>query len=433
MSNFLTYEERLSIERGLREQLTFGQIGRELGKDRTTIAKEVKRYAFETKTGFVYPYSHNDCVHRANCKEKGVCGKDCTRKSASKCSTCNKCNDNCKYFEPEVCRGRFKPPYVCNGCYVKSTCTLTKKVYTAEKAHTEFSERLSSSRSGIFATEEELARLNDIITPLIKQGQSIHQIYVNHVDELMCSEKTLYNYINACLFDVRNIDLPRKVRYRPRYKKPEFKVDRSCRLERSYKDFQKYIANFPDLNIVEMDSVVGIIGGKVLLTIHFVNTSFMLAFLRDANTSQSVIDVIDNLYERLGGFYFRKLFPVILTDNGSEFSNPKAIEDWSGGRHELRTRVFYCDPSCPYQKGAIEVNHELVRRVLPKGTSFDHLTQEDVNKMMNHINSYTRKKLNDRTPYEMFSFCYGEEILQKLGCQPVAANDIILKPSLLKK
>lgn len=98
-----------------------------------------------------------------------------------------------------------------------------------------------------------------------------------------------------------------------------------------------------------------------------------------------------------------------------------------------RTRVFYCDPSCPYQKGAIEVNHELIRRILPKGTSFDHLTQDDVNKMMNHINSYTRKKLNNRTPYDVFSFCYGKEILQKLGCQPVPANDIVLKPSLLKK
>ena len=48
----------------------------------------------------------------------------------------------------------------------------------------------------------------------------------------MCSEKTLYNYVDACLFDVRNIDLPRKVKFRERYKKPEFK-DTSCDSQRN--------------------------------------------------------------------------------------------------------------------------------------------------------------------------------------------------------
>jgi hypothetical protein len=99
----------------------------------------------------------------------------------------------------------------------------------------------------------------------------------------------------------------------------------------------------------------------------------------------------------------------------------------------FRTRVFYCDAGCPFQKGAIEVNHELIRRVLPKGTSFDSLTQTDITRMMDHINSYKRKKLNDRSPCETFSFHYGEEVLKLLGCTPVAAEDILLKPSLLKK
>ena len=99
----------------------------------------------------------------------------------------------------------------------------------------------------------------------------------------------------------------------------------------------------------------------------------------------------------------------------------------------LRTRVYYCDPSSPYQKGSCEVNHELIRRVLPKGTSFDNLTQEDVTRMMDHINSYKRKKLNDHTPYDSFSFPYGEEVLKKQGCSKVATENIILKPKLLKK
>lgn len=161
----------------------------------------------------------------------------------------------------------------------------------------------------------------------------------------------------------------------------------------------------------------------------------MLAFLRDANTSQSVIDVFEWLDDCLGGKLFNQLFPIIVTDNGSEFSNPKKIEYRNypvEGYGFRRTSIYYCDAGCPYQKGAIEVNHELIRRVLPKGTSFDNLTQKDVTRMMDHINSYKRKKLNDRSPYEMFSFHNGEEVLKLLGCTPVAAEDILLKPTLLK-
>jgi IS30 family transposase len=201
---------------------------------------------------------------------------------------------------------------------------------------------------------------------------------------------------------------------------------------RSYADFQKFLGDHPETTVVQMDSVIGRVGGKCLLTIHFVETSLMLAFLRDANTSASVIRVINLLDKVLGSRTFSQLFPVILTDNGSEFSNPKEIE-YRNTVPYSRTNVFYCDASAPYQKGACEVNHELIRRILPKGSSFDDLTQEDIFLMMDHINSYKRKKLNNRSPYETFSFYYGEDVLKKLGCELVAAENIILKPKLLKR
>lgn len=431
MSKYLTYEERLEIQAGLKENLSFGAIGLKLNKDRTTIAKEVKKHITEIKTGCSgWPY--NACRRRLSCKAKRICKKeDCTHPSAQYCKLCRSCNDICPDFEEEICSNRFKPPYVCNGCEQLNRCTLKKMMYYAEDAHIAFSENISESRSGILSSEAELFRLNALISPLVKNGQSVHQIYANHVNELMCSEKTIYNYIDACLFDVRNIDLPRKVKYHPRYKKPEFKVDKGCRIGRNYDDFQAFIEKNPDLPIVQMDSVIGSKGGKVLLTIHFVETSLMLAFLRDANTSQSVIDIFCDISKTLGKENFKKLFPVILTDNGSEFSNPKAIEYDSDGYRQ--TYIFYCDPSSPHQKGAIEVNHELIRRVLPKGSSFDSLTQDDIHLVMNHVNSYKRKKLNNRSPYQTFSFYYGEDLLHQLGCSPVAAEDIILKPKLLKK
>ena len=431
MSKFFTYEERLELQKYLKESLSFKEISRRLDKNPTTISREVRKYSSEVATGFPgFPF--NACKNRFHCRIKKLCGKECTRKSNIYCKLCSSCNDNCSDFVEEICTARFRIPYVCNGCETIGKCSLMKNIYDAEHAHLNAHQTISQSRSGLCVSEDEISRLNQIISPLVQNGQSVNQIYINHQDELMCSEKTIYNYIDACLFDVRNIDLPRKVKFRERYKKPEFKVDKGCRIGRTYEAFGMFMDKNPDTAVVQMDSVIGAKGGKCLLTIHFVDASLMLAYLRDANTSKSVIELFNEMDKVLGKEQFNQLYPVILTDNGSEFSNPKAIEY----RETIpckRTSVFYCDAGSLYQKGAIEVNHELIRRVLPKGTSFNNLTQEDISLMMNHINSYKRKKLNNRSPYETFSFYHGEEVLHKLGCKPVAPGDIMLKPTLLKK
>ncbi|EDK34289.1 Predicted transposase [Clostridium kluyveri DSM 555] len=419
------------MQKYLKKSLSFKEISCKLDKNPTTISREVRKYCSEVATG--YPgFPFNSCKNRFNCRMKKVCGKECSRKSDIYCKLCTSCNDNCSQFVEEICTARFRVPYVCNGCETIGKCTLLKNIYDAEHAHIKAYEAISKSRSGLCVSEDEISRLNKIISPLVQNGQSVNQIYINHKDELMCSEKTIYNYIDACLFDVRNIDLPRKVKFGERYKKPEFKVDKGCRIGRNYESFGTFMDKNPDIAVVQMDSVIGSKGGKCLLTIHFVECSLMLAFLREANTSKSVIDVFNQLDSTLGKDLFSKLFPVILTDNGSEFSNPKSIE-YSNTFPLLRTHVFYCDAGSPYQKGAIEVNYELIRRVLLKGTSFNQLKQDDINLMMNHINSYKRKKLNNRSPYETFSFYHGKEVLHKLGCAPVAPSDIMLKPALLKK
>ncbi len=434
MSKFFTYEDRLEIQKQLKNAASLKSIARALDKNPTTISREIKKYSAEVATG--YPgFPFNECKNRMHCRNKKICEK-CTRSSAAYCKLCPQCNHNCEEFVREICTARFRSPYVCNGCETLGKCTLMKTLYDAEHAHLRSKEAISSSRSGLCVSEEEISRLNDIISPLVNNGQSIHQIYIHHEDELMCSEKTIYNYIDACLLDVRNIDLPRKVKFRERYKKPEFKVDKGCRIGRSYQEYLKFKEKNPDLAEVQMDSVIGAKGGKCLLTIHFVESSLMLAFLRDGNTSKSVTDIFNGLDEVLGSQLFEELFPFILTDNGSEFSNPKAIEyreHFGKSRTLHRTNVFYCDAGSPYQKGACEVNHELIRRIIPKGKSMDNLTQKDVFLMMNHINSYKRKKLNNRSPYETFSFLHGEDVLAKLGCSPVAAGDIMLKPTLLRK
>ena len=157
----------------------------------------------------------------------------------------------------------------------------------------------------------------------------------------------------------------------------------------------------------------------------------MMGFLGDFNTSQSVIDIFEMLYVKSGRNLFEKLFPVILTDRGSEFSNPRMIEYTKDGI--LRTKVYYCDAGCPHQKGSIEVNHELIRRVLPRGVTFDNLTQEKVDIMMNHINSYSRLKLGNKTPFEAFEFYYVSELFEKLGYKQVEKNQVIINPKVLKR
>ena len=294
-----------------------------------------------------------------------------------------------------------------------------------------YREHLSSSRNGFAITPEELERLNNIVSPLIKNGQSIHHIYMSNADELMCSEKTIYNLLNASAFDADRLDCPRIVRMRPRKTEPNKKIDRRCYDGRTYEDYMQFIADNPDVPVVQMDTVIGRKGGKVLLTVFFSNCNLLLGFLRDSNTARSVQNTFDELYAILGREAYCELFPVILTDRGTEFSNPTTLERDKDG--ELRSLVFYCDPSAPYQKGGIEVAHELIRRILPKGTSFDDLQQEDIDLMLSHINSYKRGKLNSRSANQLFSFIYGDDILPKLNIREIEPNDIVMSPKLLRK
>lgn len=426
----LNLEERITIEHRLKERESFKSIGRELSKDPTTITKEVKNHIQFKRTG-CYGKTFNDCLFRRDCTVRHLCG---SRRCARNCSFCNSysCSIVCPDYHQYICQRLSKPPYVCNGCEAKRSCTLEKKIYSAAHAQKEYEAVRSESRQGVQLTEEDALRLDSLISPLIMRGQSLHHICVNHADEVMLNERSLYNYVDNGLFSARNIDMPRVVRMGKRKrKKDQFKVDKKCRIGRTYQDFLKFMADNPGLPIVEMDSVEGIKGGKVLLTLHFTIPQLMFAFIRDANTSQSVINIFDHLYLMLQPESFCELFQVLLGDNGSEFSNPSAIE--KDLQENQRTRVFYCDPQAPFQKGAAENNHALIRRIIPKGHSLDCLTQEDINLMMNHINSYSRPNLGNKTPYEVFSSLFGEEILRKMGAEPIPPDKVTLRPSLLKK
>jgi len=415
----LSFDDRLEIEKGLKNNLSFKAIGIRIGKDCTTISREIKNHLIHKNSGAIgRPFF--DCINRKNCEYK-VRGTLCNQNS-------------CSHYQKEICSKLSKPPYVCNGCKNKNACTLSKKIYDATYALKEYKNTLSESRNGITYNDLEIQNLNNILKPLIiDQKQSIHHAVINNKNKIMCSEKEIYNLIDLNVLEIRNIDLPRKVRYRNRKQRViYYKIDKQCLNGRKYQDLLQYLKKHPDTPIVEMDSVEGIKGGKVLLTIHFVSSSFMLAFIREHNDAESVINIFNYLEELLGLDKFKELFVIILTDNGSEFSNPSEIEI-SHKTGEERTKVFYCEPRRSDQKGSCEVNHELIRRVLPQGTSFDNLTQDDINILMSHINSYKRKKLNDCSPLQLFSLMYGKEVATKLGIKEIEPNKINLSENLLKK
>jgi IS30 family transposase len=276
-------------------------------------------------------------------------------------------------------------------------------------------------------SEIELANLDRIISPLVKQGQSLSHIHRTH--NISCTKATLYNYLSKNCFSVGALDLPRKVRFKKRKQARSIPKETTARNGRTYEDFRRFIDDNPELPIVEMDTVEGKKGGKMLLTMLFRNSKLMLAFLLNDKTTNSIITVFNTLETALGNDLFEKTFPIILTDNGTEFSNPLALEFNSEGVG--RTRIFYCNPTASYQKGMLEKNHEFIRYVIPKSTSMDYYTQADITRMINHINSLARESLNWTTPYDLAKILLDKEVLKKLNLEKVQAHEIKLIPKLI--
>ncbi len=420
----LTLDERNYIEQELMKNTSFKEIAHYLGKDPSTISKEVKKHRIK-KEGQSIHVGFNHCARRYNCDRKNICSTRCKKE----CRQCKDCNSVCPDFEDGICLRLKRAPFVCNGCSNRFNCRNTKYYYRALPSFNKYKDILSESRQGINMTELELSNLDKLISPLIKQGQSISHIYQTH--DIPCSRSTLYRYLSKNCFSVGPIDLPRKVRMKKRKERRTNPKDTKARTNRTYEDFQKYIELHPDLPIVEMDTVEGAKGGKVLLTLLFRSSRLMLAFILFEKTQKEVLRVFNILEHELGNELFEKTFPIILTDNGTEFSNPLSLEFNEDGIG--RTRIFYCNPRASYQKGMIEKNHEFIRYVLPKGTSFDNLLQTDIDLMINHINSLGRNSLNWFAPIDVAKFTLDKEVLKKLNLKKIQPNEIQLNTKLLKK
>ncbi len=430
--NHLTFEQRVDIEKGLTENKSFAEIAKLIGKDPSTVSKEVRRHSHEKERPDA-GYTNPPCTNRKGCKMICLCEEQC----GTLCKVCNRpskrCIDFCPQYETPTCEKLRKPPYVCNGCGKKGHCLMPRKFYSSKYAHDEYRSLLVECRAGINQTPESIQTMNDLLVPLVKEKhQSINHIYATHAEELGCSRRTLYSYIDACVFDVRNGDLRRAVRYKKRKKATKSSArDRSYRQGHNYEDFLKYLKEHPGTNVVEMDCVEGKKGeGKTLLTLTFRNCNLMLMFLLEHQDRECVLKVLTHLEKILGQESFKRLFPIILTDGGSEFSAREEMETFCDGSPS--TVVFYCDPYSFWQKGACEKNHEYIRYIIQKGNAFADLNDKKVQLMMNHINNEKRDSLNGHSPYELSLLLLDNKLHDALGLVSIAPDDVMVCPDLIK-
>ena len=379
----LTLSDRNDIQLGLERGETFKAIGQSILKDPTTIPKEVKR---------------NRQVRE---------------------STCDKLP--CPLLD--------KAPFVCNGCPKRrQNCGYKKIFYLAKQAQKQYEQTLVEAREGTPLNSKTFWDMDKVISDGVKKGQHIYHILKTH--NLDVSSSTVYRHIRKGYLSIAPIDLARAVKFKERRKSKLPSIPKEAKKGRSYEDFLNYLVLNQLDSWLEMDTVLGRMGGKVLLTFNLSFCNFIFARLLDNKTALEVTkhlyDIKNTLHQADKDFF--QLFPVILTDNGGEFARVDDIEMDVRGESKL----FFCDPNRSDQKGRIEKNHTLIRDILPKGTSFDNLTQEDINLVCSHINSVKRAALNGKSAYELFDFTYGEEIPKLLGISKIPAEDVCQSSTLLQ-
>lgn len=386
----LTIENRMMIEQLLRLHYKQNDIARIIEVEPSTISREIKKRRIT---------------------------------SSNILNECNKTN-------------RF--PFVCNGCQSKSGCRKKKYYYNYIKAHENYNYILSNSRKGIDMSIDEIEFWNDYFKDKLKdKNQPILHLFKNIENQFPKSIQTFYTYVHKGYFSSINDEmLPRAFSYKPRKRTeqvPTVRNDNIVKKGRRMDDFNKYISNHPNANIVEMDTVVGKFEDKFcIMTLYFRSSKLMLMFLIKKYKPSEVEKIFIYLRKKLGEDLFSKMFEVILTDNGWEFSKPENLEiDIHTGNKLIN--VFFTEPYSSWQKGGIERNHEFIRYIIPKGISFDKLTKKNVIDMMNHINNVQRKSLDYQTPYLLFLNQYGEDISNLLHLTHIPKDEVNLSYKLLFK
>jgi IS30 family transposase len=250
--------------------------------------------------------------------------------------------------------------------------------------------------------------------------------------EITCSKSTVYRHFHKGYYSASLIDLPRAVKFKARKARKEDYVPSGLKIGRSYDEFLVFVEENNLCCHVELDTVIGRVGGKVIMTVHFTSCNFMIGLLMDNKSAAEGAMKFSALKSRLreAGISIPDLFGVLLCDNGGEFADVFSFENDDKGNKELS--LFFCDPMRSSQKPQIEKNHTLFRDIVPKGSSFDDFTQDTVDLIFSHVNSVSRKIYAGKTSLDMFSFVHGESIASLMGISRIPPKDVNQSPELLK-
>ncbi|MBQ3302649.1 MAG: helix-turn-helix domain-containing protein [Eggerthellaceae bacterium] len=436
----LSKENREAIESGVRNGDSARAIARRIDVSPSTVTREVKAHrTVREKRASQADRASAKCARYASCQASGTACAECSTRFTN-CKRCRtrRCWLSCPDFELRMCEETEKWPYVCpGGCPKRGWCALPKCSYDAGDAHGAYKETLSSSRSGICCTQEELDAMNAIVVPLAKQGQSFEAIWAEHAGELPVCVRSAYKYQELNAVGLTSLDMPRKARLLPR-KRPEAvgagreRVDRTGR---TYDDFNRLPVG-DKARVVQGDSVEGYDWNTSdILSLHLVAHTFQIYLKKAAKSSPApVVAWLDAIERELGSpEAFEEVFGIMLLDRGAEF------DDWAGMERSClvegarRCRVFYCDAQNSNQKSPAERNHEQLRRILPKKRSdFDKLSVWDVAVCCSHVNSYPlARKSGAFRPIEAAAALIPRRLLDALGIERVPADEVTLKPYLM--
>lgn len=393
----LTRHERDTVQRMLERRASCREIARELGRSPSTVSAEVASHRFVT-------------APKARRGERVDASADLSA----------------------ACPRLAAWPRCCNGCgrYRAIGCKRRPHVfYEARAAQLCADSVLVSSRRGIDADEPAAAARLEAIRDCLRRGLSPEQMAARNGGPVDLSPSTIYRWVSAGYDGMTNMELRRKVGYRPRKRA----AGRAATRHSARRSHAAFLALGEDACAAawEMDTVEGAREDSAcLLTLLHRPSRLQLALPLAEKTAGCVADA-------LGADGMGRVFRAVLTDNGAEFSDERAIADLVGeGPGE--TRLFYCDPRRSDQKGACERNHVEIRKLLPKGCGlrFDRLAPADLALAMSHVNSEPRGALGFSTPARAFRAMLGEDaaaLLDAYGVGDVPIEELDLTPGLIER
>ncbi|MCF0232109.1 MAG: helix-turn-helix domain-containing protein, partial [Enterococcus sp.] len=428
----LTPEKRKVIEIRLGDGRTFEAIGEEIGVSATTVSREVRR------NRELLPDNANKCADRNDCRHYDVCdmrrlcgGAWCHGNTLCRGCASVDCTASCGAYEPRKCSACDRPPYVCNPCRRKPSCTLPRHVYRARSAQAASEVRAAESRSGLDMTEGEAERMVATVRAGRAKGQSVHHIFATN--DMPCTEGNFYKLVREGRLDFPSIELSKAVRYKKRRRRPEARAhEAGFYAGRTMEDFLR----LPDevrAARTEGDTVWGPKGSpECLLSLDRVDLHFQIYLRLRDHTAGQVVAALDWLEVLCGSpEAFAGLFDPLLVDRGSEFDDIEGIERSCLAGGEPRCRVFFADPQRPDQKGSCEKNHVELRKVCPKGTPFGPLTPFELAEITSHVNSTVRYKCGDVSPMSLALRVFPREVIDGLGLRLVPPADVVSRPGVL--